>query len=212
MQARAASKPARPRAEATAPVIQFTAKERDFVYGVAMRYMKDEEDAHDVAQDAMLLAYRHLASFRGNSRFTTWLYRIAATTALMHLRKRRRTPLMVSVDAPVDSDDAPREELRGSNQVGESTPEDISASTQALTLASAELDRMGEKYGRIFSMRFLEGYSEAEIARRLDLNVSTVKTRAYRARAQLRRRLNEQLAEPPLGGPAGLDGFDDLAA
>ena len=178
------------------PTIQFTAKERDFVFGVAMRYMKDEEDANDVAQDAMLLAYRHLASFRGNSRFTTWLYRIAATTALMHLRKRRRTPIMVSVDAPVDGEDGPREELRGSAQTSESTPEDISASTQALSLASAELSRMGDKYGRIFAMRFLEGYSEAEIASQLDLNVSTVKTRAYRARAQLRRRLTQHFAEP----------------
>jgi RNA polymerase sigma-70 factor, ECF subfamily len=177
------------------PTVQFTAKERDFVYGVAMRYMKDEEDASDVTQDALLLAYRHLDGFRGNSRFTTWLYRIAATTALMHLRKRRRTPLMISVDAPADGEDAPRPDLRGGGDAGGSTPEDISASSQALALASAELDRMGEKYGRIFSMRFLEGYSEAEIARRLDLNVSTVKTRAYRARAQLRRRLDRQFGE-----------------
>src|SRR5216110_931072 len=89
---------------------RFTARERELVFGVAMRYMKDEEDAKDVAQDALLLAYRHLDSFQGNSRFTTWLYRIAATTALMHLRKRRRTPLMVSVDAPLDEEG--REEMR----------------------------------------------------------------------------------------------------
>ena len=177
--------------------IQFTAKERDFVYGVAMRYMKDEEAANDVAQDAMMLAWRHLASFQGNSRFTTWLYRIAATTALMHLRKRRRTPLMVSVDAPLDGDDSALQEARGANvQSHESTPEDSSASTEALGLAAEELERMGEKYGKIFSMRFLEGFSEAEIAKRLDLNVSTVKTRAYRARAHLRRHLGQHLAEP----------------
>lgn len=201
-----------PAASSGSPV-QFTAKEREFVYGVAMRYMKDEEDAHDVAQDALLLAYRHLGSFRGNSRFTTWLYRIAATTALMHLRKRRRTPIMVSVDAPLpggDGDEAAREELRGTSPTGESTPEEISASSQALSLASAELDRMGDKYGRIFSMRFLEGYSEAEIASQLRLNVSTVKTRAYRARAHLRRHLEEHLSEP---APAGEVLFeDDLAA
>lgn len=192
--------------------VQFTAKEREFVYGVAMRYMKDEEDAHDVAQDALLLAYRHLGSFRGNSRFTTWLYRIAATTALMHLRKRRRTPIMVSVDAPLpgsDGDEASREELRGTSPTGESTPEEISASSQALSLASAELDRMGDKYGRIFAMRFLEGYSEAEIANQLRLNVSTVKTRAYRARAHLRRHLNAHLSLPELASSDVL--FEDDA-
>src|SRR3954453_7027072 len=85
--------------------IRFTAKEREFVYGVAMKYMKDEEKAHDVTQDALCLAYRHRASFRGDSRFTTWLYRIAATTALMHLLKDRRVPLMTSIDAVPANDD-----------------------------------------------------------------------------------------------------------
>ena len=84
---------------------RFTAKEREFVYGVAMKYMKDEEKAHDVTQDALLLAYRHRDSFRGDSRFTTWLYRIAATTALMHLRKDRRVPLMTSIDGLAANDD-----------------------------------------------------------------------------------------------------------
>src|SRR5262245_29915178 len=76
---------------------RFTEKEREVVYSVAMKYMKDEERASDVAQDAMMLAFQHRDSFRGDSRFTTWLYRIAATTALMHLRKQRRTGLMHSL-------------------------------------------------------------------------------------------------------------------
>jgi RNA polymerase sigma-70 factor, ECF subfamily len=173
--------------------IQFTAKEREFVYGVAMKYMKDEEKAHDVTQDALLLAYRHRASFRGDSRFTTWLYRIAATTALMHLRKDRRLPLMTSIDAAAANDDGapaladePRDEA--------STPEDNWASSEAVAIAGERLAELGDKYGKIFAMRFVEGYSESEIARKLSLNVATVKTRAYRARAHLRRELEEALA------------------
>lgn len=177
----------------TTSSLPFTAKERDFVFGVALRYMKDEDAAHDVAQDALLLAWRHLDSFRGNSRYTTWLYRIAATTALMHLRKRRRTPLMLSLDAPAD-DDAPslREEALADRPAAPS-PERSTAAQEALEYAAAELDTMGEKYGRIFAMRFVEGYSEQEIASQLDLNVSTVKTRAYRARNHLRQRLGAEL-------------------
>jgi RNA polymerase sigma-70 factor, ECF subfamily len=173
--------------------IRFTAKEREFVYGVAMKYMKDEEKAHDVTQDALLLAYRHRASFRGDSRFTTWLYRIAATTALMHLRKDRRLPLMTSIDAAAANDDGapaladePRDEA--------STPEDNWASSEAVAIAGERLAELGDKYGKIFAMRFVEGYSESEIARKLSLNVATVKTRAYRARAHLRRELEEALA------------------
>src|SRR6476619_6282287 len=90
--------------------IKFTERERDFVFGVAMKYMKDEEKAADVTQDALLLAYRHRDSFRGDSKPTTWLYRIAATTSLMHLRKDRSTPHLMSI-APEDdetSTDEPR--------------------------------------------------------------------------------------------------------
>ena len=173
--------------------VRFTAKEREFVYGVAMKYMKDEEKAHDVTQDALLLAYRHRDSFRGDSRFTTWLYRIAATTALMHLRKDRRVPLKTSLAAAPANDDGaaaladePRDEA--------SPPEDNWASSEAVAIAGERLAELGDKYGRIFSMRFVEGYSESEIARKLSLNVATVKTRAYRARAHLRRQLEEALA------------------
>jgi RNA polymerase sigma-70 factor (ECF subfamily) len=179
-------------AKASDKVVRFTAREREFVYGVALKYVKDEEEANDVAQEALLLAYRHQKSFRGDSRFTTWLYRIAATTALMHLRKRRRTPLMISTDAPTDGDESPREETRDLS----ATPEEASASSEALSLAARELSQMGEKYPTIFAMRFLGGYSESEIAKQLDLNVSTVKTRAYRARAYLRRRLGDELGTP----------------
>ena len=172
--------------------VRFTAKEREFVFGVAMKYMKDEEKAHDVTQDALLLAYRHRDSFRGDSRFTTWLYRIAATTALMHLRKDRRVPLMQSIDAAPANDDGPAPPDEPRDEA--STPEDNWASSEAVAIAGERLAELGDKYGKIFAMRFVEGYSESEIARKLQLNVATVKTRAYRARAHLRRQLEEALA------------------
>src|SRR5262245_26494472 len=65
-------------------------RERQYVFAFAMKYLKDEDAAEDVTQDAMLLAHRHRDGFRGDSRFSTWLYRVAATTALMHLRRKRR--------------------------------------------------------------------------------------------------------------------------
>ena len=185
-------KPTRPATQGDREV-RFTAREREFVYGVALKYTKDEEEAADVTQEALLLAYRHQGSFRGDSRFTTWLYRIAATTALMHLRKKRRTPLMVSTDGTTEEGEAERAETRALKFAGAS-PEEASASSEALEIAAQELSRMGDKYPTIFSMRFLDGFSESEIAERLDLNVSTVKTRAYRARAHLKRRLSARLA------------------
>jgi RNA polymerase sigma-70 factor (ECF subfamily) len=177
--------------EKPASPIQFTARERDFVFGVAMKYMKDEEKANDVTQDALLLAFRHQESFRGDSRFTTWLYRIAATTSLMHLRKERSVPYLQSI-AP-EEDENVTDEPRALN----ASPEEEWAATEAVQYAGERLEAMGDKYGQIFAMRFLEGYSETEIARKLALNVSTVKTRAYRARTFLKKELSRALSAPP---------------
>jgi len=176
----------RAKSEGTAQIAQFTETERNFVYGVAMKYMRDEQRASDVTQDALLLAYRHRDSFRGDSRFTTWLYRIAVTTALMHLRKDRSRPEC----EPLTDEDSPALV----SPTPEASPEDCSANHEAVHLAEVGLDEMGVKYGRIFTMRFVEGYSEGEIARRLKLNLATVKTRAHRARTHVRKRLTRALA------------------
>ena len=163
--------------------IRFTNRERDFVFAVAMKMMKDEDKAHDVTQDALLLAYRHRESFKGESRFTTWLYRIATTTALMHLRKERGQPRLASLEAEA----ATQSFIEPASLTA--TPEESVASAQAVRLATQHLDEMGDKYGTIFAKRFFDGYTETEIASDLDLNVATVKTRAFRARSHVRGKL-----------------------
>jgi RNA polymerase sigma-70 factor, ECF subfamily len=148
------------------------------------RRLKDEDEAADVAQDALLNAYRHRASFRGDSRFTTWLYRVAATTALMHLRKKRRARAAFPAPEPMGETDPA--DLTAELPAHGPSPEDSAAAHEALQIAGKRLSALGDKYGPIFKMRFADGYSESEIADELDLNVATVKTRAYRARAALR--------------------------
>jgi RNA polymerase sigma-70 factor (ECF subfamily) len=147
-----------------------------------MKYMKDEERAADVAQDAMMLAFQHRDSFRGDSRFTTWLYRIAATTALMHLRKQRRMGQLHGFSEDEDPAIEPGDPR--------SSPEDVSGAQEAVRLCERHLAEMGEKYGEVFALRFVGGYSESEIADRLSLRIATVKTRAHRARVAVRTRLS----------------------
>ncbi|MEM9487623.1 MAG: sigma-70 family RNA polymerase sigma factor [Myxococcota bacterium] len=156
--------------------------ERNYVYSVAMKYVKDEEAAADVAQETLLLAHRHRDSFRGDSRFSTWLYRVAATTSLMYLRKkRRRSREMLAPSAPCD--DAVSLDSYSADC---SPPEDEVARREAIDVIKRRLDELGDKYQRIFWMRYLEGYTETEIASRLDLTLATVKTRAHRARVAVR--------------------------
>ncbi|MBI4510576.1 MAG: sigma-70 family RNA polymerase sigma factor [Deltaproteobacteria bacterium] len=166
--------------------MRFSQKEREYAFAVAMKYLKDEDEASDVAQDALLNAYRHRHTFRGDSQFSTWLYRVAATTALMHLRKKRRMPKEF---LPREEDDRPAMDSALEIPSNAPTPEDEILARQAVFRAEERLAEMGEKYGDVFFMRFRDGYSETEIAKRLRLNVATVKTRAYRARAAIRAEL-----------------------
>ncbi len=160
-------------------------QERNYVFSVAMKYVKDEEAAADVAQEALLLAHRHRDSFRGDSRYSTWLYRIAATTALMYLRKKRRRSREIL--SPLRSDE---EMSFGDLGCDSGCPPDAQiANAEAVELVRQRLEQLGEKYQRIFWMRYLEGYTETEIASRLELTLATVKTRAHRARVAVRETL-----------------------
>lgn len=158
------------------------AAERAYVYAIAMKYVKNEVEADDVAQEALLLAHRHAGSFGGRSRYSTWLYRVAATAALMHLRKkRRRDRERLSGDALSTAgleliDTAP-------------SPEERCAARQELEAVSDAAAGLGAKYRSVFLLRYREGKSDAEVADALGLSLTAAKSRAFRARAMVRERL-----------------------
>lgn len=147
-------------------------KELAFANAVARRFFHDPQDAADAAQDAMLAAHRHRASFRGDSQVTTWLHRIVVTTSLGHLRKRGRRPAMGSLDADNAMEVASPER----------SPEARFADAEVATHARRHLRALGDGYDRVFRMRFEDELGEAEVARELGLTVATVKIRTHRAR------------------------------
>ena len=151
---------------------------RVYVRSVAMKYVHNDTDAEDVTQDAMLLAYRYRASFRGDSRYSTWLYRVTATAALMFLRKQKRVAREVPSSGTLDEEgtalldrQAAPTDLRG-EVIARAELNDIEKAVAAL----------GAKYPAVFWKRYGEGRTETEIARDLGLSVAAVKTRAFRAR------------------------------
>ena len=160
-------------------ITQDLARTRAYVRSVALKYVRDDEDAEDVTQDAMLLAHRYRASFRGDSRYTTWLYRVTATAALMFLRKRRRLAREIAASATTSGeDDAPWLDRQPA-------PGDLRAALIArdqLADMQRAVAALGEKYPVVFWKRYGEGRTETEIARELGLSVAAVKTRAYRGR------------------------------
>jgi RNA polymerase sigma-70 factor (ECF subfamily) len=153
-------------------------RNRAYVRSVAMKYVRDEQDAEDVTQDAMLLAHRYKDSFRGESRYSTWLYRVTATAALMFLRRQRRLAREIPASGTVDDEGSPMLERF-------TAPTDLQnqviARADAGTVADA-VAKLGVKYPAVFWKRYGEGRTETEIARELGISVAAVKTRAFRAR------------------------------
>ena len=154
------------------------ASTRTYVRSIAMKYVRDDQDAEDVTQDAMLLAHRYRHAFRGESRYSTWLYRVTATAALMFLRKQRRLSREVPASGAMDEDGTPWLDRQPA-----------STDTRAEVIARAELDdvrravaALGAKYPAVFWKRYGEGRTETEIAKELGISVAAVKTRAFRGR------------------------------
>ncbi len=167
------------------------------VYRLARRLTGDDADAQDVLQDAFLQVYRKLGSFRGESRFSTWLYRIATNAALMQRRGRKRRPTE-SLEAYL-----PRFDDKGAH-LGEP------AALQAASRADELLDRrlLAEKaqegvarlpnlYRDAFVLRDLQELSTAEVAELLDLDPATVRQRVHRARLMLRGYLSDLVGVKP---------------
>lgn len=162
----------------------FTAEDRGFVYAVARRFVRAPEDAEDITQEALLLAYRYRDAFRGDARYRTWLYRITTRAALTYLRRTGRSRVRVGAEADVSSrpvvDDA-------------ATPESMLADDQTRRLVRRALDDLEPKYRDILVVRAER--SEAEAAALLGISVSNVKIRAHRARKRLKEALDELAPE-----------------
>jgi len=152
--------------------LEFNAENRDFVRNVVRRIVRADDAIEDVTQEALLTAFRHRDSFRGESKYRTWLYRVAVTSALGYLRRLRRS----------------REQLAGSllrDAIDPAnTPEVEVGNHEEATLANRLVMELAPKYRDVVLLR--TDHSETETAEKLGITVANVKVRAHRARAQLR--------------------------
>ena len=156
------------------------------IFRLAQNITQNREDAEDVMQEAFLKAYEHLSGFQGNSRFYTWLVRIAVNQALMKLRKRR--PNQVSIDEEVNTgeDLIPRE----IEDWGPS-PEDRYKQTEMSDILSSSIADLDPPFRIVFQLRDIEELSTEETAEALGLSVPAVKSRLLRARLKLRQKLDK---------------------
>jgi len=157
----------------------------DKIFRLTMNITGNREDAEDAMQDAFLKAFSHLENFHGDSRFYTWLVRIAANEALMRLRRRR--PNHFSIDQPTESDSdlMPRELEEWSPN-----PEQRYAQSEIDNIISTLLEQLEDEYRIVLVLRDVEELSTQETADALGISLSAVKSRLLRARLKLREKLN----------------------
>src|SRR5689334_25281625 len=157
------------------------------VFRIAQHITQNREDAEDVVQDAFLKAYTNLNQFQGQSKFYTWLVRIAVNEALMKLR-RRRPERTVSLDEDVKTEDdsVPREVADWSPN-----PEQQYNQAELREMLDKTIHGLPATFRTVFVLRDVEGLSTEETAEALELSIPAVKSRLLRARLQLRERLNK---------------------
>ena len=156
------------------------------VFRIAQHITQNREDAEDVVQDAFLKAYEKLDQFQGNSKFYTWLVRIAVNESLMRLRKRR-TGKMVSIDEDVETEEGsvPRDLADWAPD-----PEMNYGQSELAEILRKTIQGLPQGFRVVFVLRDVEGLSTEETAEMLGLSVPAVKSRLLRARLQLRERLS----------------------
>lgn len=147
------------------------------IVNLVMRYVRDPEQALDISQEAFIKAYRALPRFRGESAFYTWLYRIAVNTAKNYLAAQRRRP----TDVELDLQDSEQYNLHAKLKETD-TPEGVTLSLELQKTLERAIDSLPDDLRTAIILRELDGMSYEEIAQTMDCPVGTVRSRIFRAR------------------------------
>lgn len=165
---------------------------QDFVFNLAFRILQNYEEADDASQEAFVKIWQALPNFRGDSKFTTWAYRIVRNGCLNRLRSIKGNPRLVSVETSFDDGDEGETDILA-NLPGDQSEEPAWRfdTSERRTLIWDQVDLLPVKYREIIALYYGQEMSYEEIAAALEVPVGTVKTHLYRAKAQLKSRLLE---------------------
>jgi RNA polymerase sigma-70 factor, ECF subfamily len=169
----------------TAAFGELTERYQRNIFRLAQNITQNREDAEDVLQETFMKAYEHLPDFAGNSKFYTWIVRIAVNEALMKLRKRKWDKT-VWLDEPVNVGE---ESVAREIAVWEDNPEQRYSKEELADILDKAVNSLAPAYRTVFVLRDIEELSTEETAQALDLSVPAVKSRLLRARLQLRDKL-----------------------
>jgi RNA polymerase sigma-70 factor, ECF subfamily len=161
------------------------------VYAAAFAIVRNEADAEDVAQEAMLKAFKHLAQFRSEARFSTWLIQITVNEARMRKRKERSNMMEPITDHQDEEGNYTPRDFADWREI----PSETLERTEVRQKLAEALVELGQKYREVFVLRDMQQLSIDQTAKMLNISAAAVKTRLLRARLMLR-----DLLSPGLGG------------
>lgn len=163
-------------------------KHMGIIYNIALRMTANQDDAEDMTQEIMIKIFRSLGSFKGNSKFSTWIYRVAVNTCLDELKKKKNKKHL-SLDAEISGDD-------GENQIeikdDSPSPEKLAEQNELRDMVAAAVKLLSDEHRAVIVLRDIRGMSYNEIAGILGCSDGTVKSRISRARAQLKMILEKE--------------------
>ena len=158
------------------------------VYNLACRMCGSREDAYDLAQEAFLKVYRALGRFKGDSSFSTWLYRVVANTCLDQIRRTRRSRAVLSLDAPVDTEGG---SLRREPADASFDPEDAALRAEVQREVRAVVLQLAPDHRLAIVLRDFEDFSYEEIADTLGKSEGAIRVIQHRALRQLKKLIEE---------------------
>ncbi len=153
-------------------------------FSLASRLTRNQQDAEEVLQDVFVTVYRKLAGFQGKSSFSSWLYRVTVNSALMKLRKRRRTHTVAMEDVLPQIQDSP---VLRTNPLNDG--DTMALRSQLVSALEEAINKLPDDYRPVFVLRDIDGLTSREVSKMLKLSVPAVKSRLHRSRLMLRRRL-----------------------
>ncbi len=152
------------------------------IYNIAFRMADNADDAADMTQEIMLKLFKNISSFSGNSKFSTWVYRVATNTCLDELKKLKRHK-NYSIDKDIETDDGDFSyEVEDTSPV----PETLAEQKELKTIVASAIGMLNPDHKAVLVLRDIQGFSYDEIARIVGCTEGTVKSRISRARAQLK--------------------------
>ena len=154
-------------------------RHQSYVFTLAMRYVNNREVAEELAQDVFLKAYRYLADFKGNSKFSTWLYTIVNTTCLSYLRSKKEGHILLTEEKLVSVSDSDIYEL----------PSDSLDQKMRKIILEQAIKKLPVEDARILTLFYQAGQSVDEIGIIMGMTAANVKVRLFRARQKLKANL-----------------------